>query len=80
MVVHPIGAEVESVCSLSDASPETLFGILETQCPVLLYERAVDVVDVLCAVAVHERRVQDHDSTAVYDEAYLPPKRTVQTL
>jgi hypothetical protein len=77
VVVHPIGAEVESVCGLRDASPESLFGIQETQCAVLLCERAVDIVDVLCAVAVRERRVQDHHSTAVYDEAYLPPERTV---
>jgi hypothetical protein len=77
VIIHPISAEVISVCGLRDASPESLFGIRETQCAILLYERAVDIVDVLCAAAVCERRVQDHDSTAVYDEAYLPPERTV---
>jgi hypothetical protein len=77
VIVHPIGAEVELVCGLRDTSPESLFGIRETQCAILLHERAMDIVDVLCAVAVGERRVQDHHSTAVHDEAYLPPEGTV---
>ena len=80
MIIHPIGAEVELACSFRDASPESLFGILETQRTILLRERTVDIVDVLCALPVRERRVQDHHSTAVHDEAYLPPKRTVQPL
>lgn len=80
VVVHPIGAEVKHVCGLRDTPTESLLGIRETQCSILLYERAVDVVDVLCAVAVLERRVQDHHSTTVHDEAYLPPERAVQTL
>ena len=80
MIIHPIGAEVELACSFRDASPESLFGILETQRTILLRERTVDIVDVLCALSVRERWVQDHHSTAVHDEAYLPPKRTVQPL
>ena len=80
MIVHPISAEVEPVCGLLDASPKSLFGIRETQCAILLHERAVDVVDVLCAVAVCEGRVQDHHCTAVHDEAYLPPERAIQPL
>jgi hypothetical protein len=80
VIIHPIGTEVELACGFRDASPESLLGILETQCAILLCERAVDIVDVLCAVSVCERRVQDHHSTAVYDEAYLPPERTVQPL
>jgi hypothetical protein len=77
VIIHPVSTEVEPVCGLGDASPESLFGIGETQCSILLYERAVDIVDVLCAVAVCEGRVQDHHRTAVHDEAYLPPKRAV---
>jgi hypothetical protein len=40
----------------------------------------MDVVDVLGAVTVGEIRVQDHHSAAVYDEANLPPERTIQSL
>jgi len=80
MIIHPISAEVKSVCGLRDAAPESLLGIQDTQLMVLPYERAVDVVDVLCAVPVGERRVQDHHGAAVYDEANLSPERTVQTL
>jgi hypothetical protein len=80
VVVHPTTTEVIFVCGLSDASPELLLGIVETQRAIPLYERAVDVVDVLCAVAVCEGRVQDHHCTAVHDEAHLPSERAVQTL
>ncbi len=57
MIVHPIRAEVKSVCGLPEAFPESLFCIRETQCVILLYERAVGIVDVDCAFAVCERRV-----------------------
>jgi len=57
VIVHPIGAEVKSVCGLRDAAPESLLGIREPECAILLHERAVDVVDVLCAFAVCERRM-----------------------
>lgn len=57
VVVHPIGAEVKHVGGLRDTTTKSLLGIRKTQCAILLYERAVDVVDVLCAVAVVERRV-----------------------
>ena len=77
MVVHPICAEVEPVCGLGDACPESLFGVREAQRSVLLREGAVDVVDVLGAVAVREGRVQDHHRTAVHDEANLPPERAI---
>jgi hypothetical protein len=80
VIVHPIGAEVESVSCLRDASTKSLLGILETQRAILAYERPVDVVDVLSELAVAERRVKDHHGASVYDKANLSPERTVQLL
>lgn len=60
VIVHPIGAEVEYVCRLCDASPESLFGIRGTQCTIVRYERTADMVDVLCVVAVREGTSQHH--------------------
>jgi len=51
---------------------------LETQHTILGDEGAVDVVDVLCALTVLQRGMQDHDGTSVYYEADLPPEGTVE--
>ena len=75
VIVHPISAEVEYVRGLRDASSEVVVRHLGNPTRDTPSERAR--VDVLGAFAVCERRVQDHHSTAVYDEAYLPPERTV---
>jgi len=40
----------------------------------------VDVVDVLGVPAALESGMQDHHAITVYDEADLPPERTVKTL
>ena len=39
-----------------------------------------DVVDVLGALAAEERGVEDHDGSAVHDEAHLVPEGAVQPL
>ena len=54
MVVHPIGAETELASGLRDAGSESLLGVRETERSILGYERTVDVVDVLGALAVGE--------------------------
>ena len=77
VIVHPVGAEVVSVRCLCDAVSKSLLCIRETQRTVLFYERTVDVVDILRALAVVEVRVEDHHGPAVHDEANLPPERTV---
>ena len=43
-------------------------------------QRNVDIVDVLGALAVGERGVEDHDDSAVNDEAHLASKGVVQPL
>jgi hypothetical protein len=40
----------------------------------------MDVVYILCALAVGERGMQDHDGAAVYDEANLSPERAIESL
>ena len=50
------------------------------QSAILGYEGAVDVVDVLGALAVGEQGVEDHDGAAVHDKADLVPEGMVQPL
>jgi hypothetical protein len=77
VIVHPVGAEFESVCGLRDAGTKSLLCIGETERTILAYERTVDVVDILRALAVGEVWMEDHHGPAMHDEANLPPERTV---
>jgi len=52
VVVHPIRAEDELVSGLRDTRAESLAGIGKTEGAILGYERAVEVVDVLCVLAM----------------------------
>ena len=52
VVVHPIRAEDELVGGLRDTRAESLAGIGKTESAILGYERAVEVVDVLCVLAM----------------------------
>ena len=47
---------------------------------ILGYEGTVGVVDVSGALAVGEQRVEDHDGSAVHDEAHLAAEGAVKTL
>jgi len=80
VIVHPIRAQTELVSGLRDAGKEPLLRIGKTERAILGYEGAVDVVDVLGALAVGEQGVEDHDGAAVHDEADLPPEGVVQPL
>ena len=80
VIVHPIRAETELEGGLGDAGPETLLGVVKPERAVLGHEGAVDVVDILGALAVGERGVEDHDGASVHDEADLAPEGAVQPL
>ena len=80
VVVHPIRTQTELASGLRDAGSKPLLRIGKTERAILGYEGAVDVVDVLGALAVGEQGVEDHDGAAVYDEADLPPEGAVQPL
>jgi len=78
VVVHPIRAETELVSGFRDAGSEPLLRVGNTERFVLGDEGAVDVVDVLGALAVGERGVEGHDGAAVHDEADLAAEGAVQ--
>ena len=64
MVVHPIRAQTELAGGFRDAGPESLLRIGKIERAILGYEGAVDIVDVLGALAVGEQEVEDHDGAA----------------
>ena len=80
VVVHPIRAKTELASGFRDAGPEPLLRVGKTERLVLGDEGPVDVVDVLGALAVGERGVEDHDGAAVHDEADLAAEGAVQPL
>jgi len=80
VVVHPIRAKTELVSGFRDAGSEPLLCVGKTEHFVLGDEGTVDVVDVLGALAVGERGVEDHDGAAMHDEADLPAEGAVQPL
>lgn len=74
MVVHPIGAETELASGLGDAGSKSVIGVVKTGRAILGYEGPMYVVDVLVVLAVGEGEVEDHDGSAVHDEAHLAPE------
>jgi len=52
VVVHPIGAETELASGLGDTGSKKVLGVVKTERAILGYEGAVDVVDVLGALAM----------------------------
>ena len=80
VVVHPVRAKTELASGFRDAGSEPMLRVWKTERLVLGDEGAVDVVDVLGALAVGERGVEDHDGAAVHDEADLPAEGAVQPL
>ena len=80
MVVHPVCAEVEFARGIRDARTEPFLCVWKAEGAILGHEGTVDVVDVLRALAMVERLVEDHDGAAVHDEAHLAPEGVVETL
>ena len=80
VVVHPVGAETELASGLGDAGSKTVLGVVKAERAIFGNEGAMDVVDVLSALAVGEGGVEDHDGSAVHDEAHLAPEGVVQPL
>ena len=54
-----------------DAGLESLLSIRKTERAILGYEGEVDVVDVLVLLRWESKGVEDHDGSAVHDEAEL---------
>ena len=73
MVVHPIRAHTELASGFRDAGSELLLRVGKTEYFVLGDEGAVDVVDVLGALAVGERGVDDHDGVDLATEGAVQP-------
>ena len=65
--------------SFHDAGSESLLHIGKTERAILGYEETVGAVNVL-GLAVGEQGMEDHDGSAVHNEAHLAPEGMVQPL
>ena len=73
-------ADTKLVTGLRDTDPESLLRIRKSERPIVGHERTTDVVDALGVLAVGEQRFENHDDSAVYEEAHLAPEGSIQPL